>query len=243
MTVTDLTLIYLSVGAPIAVYETLQKRGPLTPRKALSSVIAFLVWPAVAFRLLLRYLDSRPKSIFFGGSNDADIQTEQKIDSIREDLKSIAASELRGSSVFEFREFFDRYVELTLAINPKYLNRKISSELFRAGGREETELAEICLNRRNRAKLSRHQTKARESFLEYIDDFPDRSQRSAAAEKALELAFLLNDGTAAGRLDEILKSADETENVVWNSDTTQHIQTVQLAHHSTWTATELSKTD
>ena len=243
MTVTDLTLIYLSVGAPIAVYETLQNRGPLTPRRALSAVFAFLVWPAAAFRLLRRYLDRSSNAIFFGGSSDTDEQTERKIDFLREELKSIATSEHRGSSVFEFREFFDRYVELTLAINPKYLNRKIPNELFRVSGREEAELAEICLKRRNRAKLSRHQTKARESFLEYIDDFPDRSQRGAAAAKALELAFLVNDGTAAGRLDEILKSADETENVVWNSDITQHIQTVQLAHHTTWTATELSKTD
>ena len=243
MTVTDITLIYFSIGAPFAVYQIIRSRA-LTATNAVLAAAAFFVWPAFAFRMLRRRFHTGRPGSDVDAERDSDSRTEMKIDSIRESLKSIAAKDLRSSTVFEFRDLFDRYVGLTLAANPKYLDSDVPNELFQVAGREDPELADACLIRRNRTKLSRHQNSARKNFLEFIDNLPDLSQRTAAATEALELACLLNDGTAVGHLDKILKEAGTSEGATWNENGQQFIRTTTSTGMTTLTAaTGLSKTD
>lgn len=244
MTVTDITLIYFSIGAPFAVYEIVRNGPPLTIARTVPATVALFAWPVSAFRMLRLHFRTGNVYRDFADERTLDSETEYRIDAFRERLQVIGASDFRGTSIFEFRELFDRYAGLTLAANPKYLDSSIGTEFFHISGREDSVIGEKCLNRRNRAKLSRHQTKARDSFLEFIDNLPDLSQRTAAAEMALELAYLLNDGTAAGHLENFLKAADTVEDLTWNSGTPQQYQTTPQARLSTLAArTGSSKTD
>ncbi|MFN0279845.1 MAG: hypothetical protein ACKVRN_14800 [Pyrinomonadaceae bacterium] len=108
-------------------------------------------------------------------------------------METIAFTGFSAHKVYEFREVFDCYTGLTMSSNG---NRSVNSfdALFRIAKHENRTLATACLDRRNRQRLSFHQTRARKDFIDLLGTVPRLQPNSnEIINLCLHLADLLND--------------------------------------------------
>lgn len=227
----DLLIIYLACGAPFGVYYFLQNRNRTEIRFLwLKSLLRFVIWIPFAIQMVAR------KSLFtnlynnnFDRNSKSDAKNEIEIEKIRKYLENFLSTRKIGLSVFEFREIFDRYVGLTLEIKAEFEEISPSEkEIFRISNHPDIKLAEICLHRRNRGRLSFHQKLARRDFFEIIGDFIEKSDEPPKLYQVLsKLPGLLDDFEAQKLLENLFNETlqtQEAQNVktpeieLWNTE-------------------------
>jgi len=260
MNLRDLLIIYLACGAPFGVYYFLQNRNHLeTNILWLKSLLRFVFWIPFAIHLVAR------KSLFtnlyanrFDRSANSDAKKEIEIEEIRKLFENVFGETDLSLSIYEFREIFDRYVGLSLEIQSE--DQELSpaeTEIFRITNHANKKLAEICLHRRNRKRLSFHQKLARRDFFEILGKFVDKtSEPQNLLDKVSKLAALLDDSEAQKTFENISKESLQTqekqhvrnlENELWNSEKqkplTEHKISTNLQVLTTATATNLSNKD
>jgi len=127
-------------------------------------------------------------------------------------------------SIHEWREIFERYTGLSVAVAKAEDNSDVH-ELFEVAGNKNGELGTVCLNRRNRSRLIFHHTDARNDFLDALI----RAGRGGdSLNLAIELATLLDDADALSDLTAMRGYAEQKpgnspvidmEQEVWNPPT------------------------
>jgi hypothetical protein len=211
----DALIIYLACGAPFGVYYFLQQ-----PEKRhithlwVKTVSNFLFWPVSAFRIIRRSQIFRDASeSHFDAVNELDAALEERVSEIQKDFEKIFFDENPKASIYEFREIFDRYVGLSLALKAEVKpHASAEPEIFRIAGHKNIELAAICLNRRNRSRLLIHQIQAREDFSKVLLSLADLASKWAApAELANQLAGLLEDAGGQHRFEKVFAGAPQIE--------------------------------
>jgi hypothetical protein len=231
MNLRDLIIIYLACGAPFGVYYFLQNRNlPETKFLWLKSLFRFVCWIPFAIQMVAR------KSLFtklytngFDKNAGSDAKKEVEIDEIKKYFEVIIHEKRFPFSIYEFRETFERYVGLTLEMQND--DQEISTsekEIFRITNHTDKKLAEICLNRRNRKRLSFHQKFARRDFFEVFQQLTDKSDEPQNLfDRTLKLVKLLNDFEAQKIVDKLFKESLQTqqksnvnnlEKELWNSE-------------------------
>ena len=190
MTVSDYMIIYLSAGAPFAVYVFLQMSGTPLVRRILTAFGAMLVWPVAAAIWIVR----RFRGIEPFGFESAD--KSRRINSLANSLERSILGNGSTVSLYEWREIYERYTGLSLAVAEAEDNSD-DNELFEVAGNKNGKLGTVCLNRRNRNRLIFHHTQARNDFL---DALIRAKCDGDAFGLALELAALLDDADAAADL-------------------------------------------
>lgn len=231
MNLRDLFIIYLACGAPFGVYYFLQNRNHLeTNILWLKSLFRFVFWIPFAIQMVAR------KSLFtnlyanrFDKSANSDAKKEIEIEEIKKLFENTFAEKDFSNSIYEFREIFDRYVGLSIEIQDE--NEEFSqseTEIFRITNHSNKNLAEICLHRRNRKRLSFHQKLARRDFFESLKSIFDKSSEPQTLfDTALKLADLINDSEARELLEKFSKETLQTqekqnvrnlEKELWNSE-------------------------
>ncbi len=231
MNLRDLFIIYLACGAPFGVYYFLQNRNhPETKILWLKSLLRFVFWIPFAIQIVAR------KSLFtnlyayrFDKSSNSDAKKEIEIEEIKKLFENTFAEQDISLSIYEFREIFDRYVGLSVEIQSE--NEEFSpseTEIFRITNHSNKNLAEICLHRRNRKRLSFHQKLARRDFFEIFNRIFDKSSEPQTLfDKTLKLADLINDSEAREILEKFSKESLQTqaqqnvrnlEKELWNSE-------------------------
>ncbi len=215
MNLRDLFIIYLACGAPFGVYYFLQNRHASEPKLLFfKSLLRFVFWIPFAFQMVARtsFLTNLYNNSF-DKSAEADAKKELAIEEIRKFFENNFTLHEFSFSIFEFREIFERYVGLSLEALAE--NEEISpaeTEIFRITNHSNKKLAEICLNRRNRKRLSFHQKLARRDFFEILDKFIERSDnRHNLFESVAKLAALLGDVEAQKLTGELSKESLQTE--------------------------------
>lgn len=216
MTISDFMIIYLSVGAPFAVFVFLQKSDiDLVPRSA-HAAIALLAWPFLASVFVYRR--------FFQGSETAGQALDRKIRSIRNQIEETIRRDGATISIHEWREAFERYIGLSLAIAEAEDHSNVH-ELFEVAGNKNGKLGTVCLNRRNHSRLIFHHTDARNDFL---DALIRAGQGRESLTLAMELVTLLDDADALSDLTTMRGHAEQKsgktpvidmEQEVWNPPT------------------------
>lgn len=218
MSLLDFAIVYLSVGAPLAVNYFFLNRALLQSKQLwLKTFLTLLFWIPFAIKIARReFVELR-----FGSSDD----NEKSIEAAQKRVEKIFLESASKTSVFEFRETLARYVGLTLADETG--TAKICEherEIFRAAKIEDVQTAASCLARRNRQRLVRHQAAARNDFLQTIREAFDSSSDSQKFHDAIA-AFVesLNDRAARLRLEEIyaarLSNAAPTLENLWKPET------------------------
>jgi hypothetical protein len=214
----DALIIYFACGAPFGVYQFLQypEKGTFTKRW-IEIVSSFVFWPVSAMTIVRRaQVFSKGPETHFDGSYELDAGVEERVFEIQKDLEKIFFDGEQGASIYEFREVFDRYTGLSLAL--KAGSRPPAAEgpeLFRITGHKNIELASICINRRNRSRLLVHQIQAREDFSKLLLSLADLASKwKAPAELASELAALLDDAGAKHRFEKIFAGTSQIEGQV-----------------------------
>src|SRR4030095_11125530 len=146
MALTALFIIYLTFGAPVAVYKYLQNRAAPARRRILVSALTFVFWiPAVAEIGYLYFSNA-----YFGDGFVSPINSDsgdRGLVALREAMNTELTRISRGSNLHLMRDSIDRYVGLAASVRSGVLAEAAPHELFKAAGRNESELGRLCLMR------------------------------------------------------------------------------------------------
>jgi hypothetical protein len=213
----DAIIIYLACGAPFGVYHFLHNRDQATAGNlTLKSLLEWVTWPASAVKMIggSQLLSGRSKTNF-DPLTELDAGKDEKVCEIQKSLEQIFFEGLASAkiSIYAFREVFDRYAGLSLALRRDGDDSPgvPQAEIFRAADHGNVELASICLNRRNRSLLVAHQIQAREDFIDTLDRLAESpSERTDTWILVNELAVVLNDIEAIGAIDKIFTGTPQT---------------------------------
>jgi len=213
MTLTDLLIIYLAFGAPLAVYKYLQNRGTDMGRRMLVSSVTFFFWLPAAVEIGYIYLTNAYLRGGFVSRTDSDSATE-KLNTMRESISTELIKLSRGSNLHDLRETVDRYVSLADAARTSNGQARVENKLFEAAGRETYQLSLICLMRRNLHRLERHHIQASTDFVALLELVSDRRDASALLEAGIDLARQLDDHQTVMQLSALKMKWGK----VWNSE-------------------------
>lgn len=215
MTFNDFLVIYLAFGAPLAVHYFLQQRRRTSDLRQLwlKTILNFFFWLPLLYRFLQN--NQTLKNSFgkiFSKKSLSDSITEENLRVIQKRLEKIVPEDETLLSIFEVREVFERYAGLTLACqNETDIAQAARNKIFQIAGHNNSEIAEICLKRRNRKRLLRHQTQARKDFLNVIADLlKHHSETEKLRETAFGLSVLLGDVIAQTALKEMLEQKSQS---------------------------------
>ena len=216
MNVYDFLIIYFACGAPVGVYYFLQNRHKTERQKLLlKTFLVFAVWMPFVWK----HFRDRFNNNFDGGLF-SDAKLAEKIQVARARLEKSLAETNPNLSIYEIREIFDRYVNLTHSSQIDDADHQYASEaeeLFKIAGHRNAKLAAICLERRNRKELIFHQTLAR---LDFLDLLAGKEKLSATA---IEFVSLLNDTQAKDAIEKMQTVEEpfvkDAEKQLWNSET------------------------
>jgi hypothetical protein len=231
MNLSELLIIYLACGAPFGVYHFLQNRNRTETKLLwLKSLFRFVFWIPFALQMVARtsFLTNLYNNSF-DKAPESDAKKELAIEEIKKIFEKIVSQKAFSFSIYDFREIFDRYVGLSLEVQAE--NKEISpaeTEIFRITNHSNKKLAEICLNRRNRKRLTFHQKLARRNFFEILNKFVEKSDNQQNLfEYVSKLAALLNDFEAQKTIENLSEKSLQTgapQNVkntgeeIWKSD-------------------------
>lgn len=142
-----------------------------------------------------------------------DAGEEKRIAKIKKVFESTFLDRNKTAAVYEFREIFERYVGLSVAIIPAGTEAGSNeSELHRLTGHKNPRIGSACLSRRNLVRLLKHRDQAREDLyrmLVRISGLPE--SLSIAGVLAGELADVLRDSTAKSELNRIFAETPQTD--------------------------------
>ncbi|MEO6333354.1 MAG: hypothetical protein ABIO91_00080 [Pyrinomonadaceae bacterium] len=212
MTITDLLIIYLAFGAPIAVYKYLQNRAVGIRRRIALSMFTFFFWVPTIVKLGYLYLANAYFSDDFVSHRVSDA-TDRRIRDLRERITADLVRLERGSSLHDTRETVNRYTGLANAVREATSNKEGRNELFEAAGRQNYALSHFVMIRRNMRRLRRHHVQARRDFLNLLDQVSRRFASIDLIATGLDLAWGLEDREAVEQLNALKVKRGE----VWTS--------------------------
>lgn len=213
MQLTDLIIIYLACGAPFGVYQITKRQPEASVGNWAIMLASFLLWPVFAVTLIANWTAA--------DEDNTDTLANARIENIRSEIERVAFAGGETAALFEFREVFYRFTGLFEAANTE-ITKKPSSTLFAISGHINKDLASQCLARRNREKLSFHQTLARNEFVDVIADLArDKKICWEIGRLALELTHHLGDDDAMADLSALLPGRLKTDAVQISDPETQ----------------------
>ncbi|HUR98407.1 MAG TPA: hypothetical protein VMZ26_10120 [Pyrinomonadaceae bacterium] len=224
MTLTDFLIIYLAFGAPLAVYKYLQNRAAGVHRRVALSIFTFFFWVPVAFEIGYLYFANAYFRDAFVSHRNSDA-SDRLVRVLRESITIELIKLGRGSNVHGTREVVDRYTGLANEVRYAAKNGEERNELFEAAGRENYDLGQLCLMRRNLRRLEKHHIQARRDFVELVAQVSHRSSAASVFEMSVDLAGRLDDHETVGQLRALKVKRGE----VWSSGLQEHSQIVTSA--------------
>lgn len=241
MNFSEFIIIYLSLGAPLAVYYFLQNRNRLDSRQLwLKTILNFVFWIPSAIRIFGAYLKSARSSVNnFDFSAESD-SANAKLTVLQRRIENSFIQTDPESSLFEIREILDRYAGLTLEVEnlAKYSNH-IENEFFKIANKKDSEIASICNQRRNLKRLLFHQKLAANDFLELISGLHSHYTLSKNfCSQVLEFSDALGDFEmkkeikkmfAAGKQTSEKIFVSKTEKDLWITDQPKPLKTKPLS--------------
>lgn len=191
MAVTDLIVVHFALGSPFAVYRI--TRGNIrSPRSAVAVGVYFALWPIFAAAFIRDWFS-------ISSNHPVENALDEKIRDLKSSIESLVFSNTLMSSIFDFREIFDRYVGLTLALLDDFA--PTSNELFTISGHKDPSLAMKCTVRLNRRRLLIHQTQASDEFVEMIRHITSsHSNKNEVIWLGLQISALLKDRETYNKL-------------------------------------------
>ncbi len=227
MNILDATIIYLACGTPFGVYFLLKNRS-VNFSTGIQSFFIAVFW--IPFALLLcwkRVTKELTKSDISEKSEASTSNGDHTLEGLKRRLELHLPKRNSSQMLFELREATERYEGLTLALNEKSDSETFANtELISILNHNNPDLASICFNRRNSAKLRVHQKKARNEFHAEISRLSELTENPGKlAEDVTEFVRLLDDkgglaaiGAITEKLSRVnaLKPVNSVEKKEWN---------------------------
>lgn len=242
MNLIDFLVVYLAVGAPFAVsYFLRNRRHEKSFAFWLKIFAVFVFWlPFAIFNLFNSKNFFRVFKPDFVKNFLAD-DSSRELSQIQKQIENILIKSDLPVSAFDYREIVERYVGLTTACEDNSTGN-FESEIFDIAKNGNAKLGSICLQRRNRIKLVRHQIGARLDFLRIVRQiFESNSDTKLLEESSFELVKILKDDTAHKELEKMfsqtlqtekLSSVKQTENELWKPQEHKPLRTETISTRS-----------
>ena len=211
MNYTDPIIIYLAVGAPVAMHRFFQLERPITIRTILIVGFTLLVWPTEAFRIIARHRERKSAEHSYSLTRENSPETIIAAAEKFEDLILEAAGSFRTSVRSSQAEALDRFIGLAAIHTSGFSSGEAAREFLAASGSREEKIGVQCLIRRNRRVLERHLTRARADILKEFFINSGSPDSSLVRPHLLGLAGVLNDEALAAALAEIPAGSDKEE--------------------------------
>ncbi|MEP7147635.1 MAG: hypothetical protein ABI857_01960 [Acidobacteriota bacterium] len=222
MTVTDLLIIYLTFGAPLAVYKYLQNRAIDIRRRIVVSIFTFFFWVPAAVEIGYLYLTNASFEVGFVSRRNSDA-TDIKLSEMRELVSAQLIKLARVSNLHDLREILDRYAGLADAVRNSIDKTSFGHPIFEAAGREKSALGSLCLMRRNLRQLERHHIQARRDLVFMFGQIGGGGHEALETiEMGKELARQLGDDETVEELHALKVKKGE----VWKSEQLEHAQSI-----------------
>jgi hypothetical protein len=180
MTLLDVLIIYLTLGAPVGVYRFLQLPRPISFATWLRTVFAFLFWVPYALAILGDTIPRFVRNPDFVPSYHSDSDIHENVHLLRNEYEA----SLTGIDRRDLREMlksFDRYASLYLMFKTESkAENGQREELLAIASHPNVPLGLKCLARRKRIRLLRHLTNARNDLAKAAgrNSFPQGSRRT-----------------------------------------------------------------
>lgn len=205
MTWFEAIIIYLAVGAPFGVHRFFSTRGDEMMTRLVTSVFHFVLW--VPFALISLTAFAKPKS--------SSEKLKQRLANLQSELER---TDIGNVSIFEIRRVLERYVGLrSLTHTNPAETKEIDRTIFDIAKHPDPQLATICLNRRNRDRIRRHQINAGDDLKELTGRLMTISGNASLIKQMIsQIAGLLNDHQMISELSEwVSVKSTEVETKKW----------------------------
>ena len=211
MNLFDISVIYLTFGAPLAVKFFFQNRKKEKNFLLARAFFVLIFWLPFAAELLLQNASIKLfLSSLFVKAARTDAEKDDSLFLIQKEFENLILVSRIKNSLFEFREVFERYGALNQAIlRKKSEPTQIEKNIFLAANSQNANLSARCLNRRNRIVLSNHHKLARRDFLQFFEKlFEFHSDKEKLRSLAIRFFTLLKDFEAKDGIEKILSAAE-----------------------------------
>jgi hypothetical protein len=233
MHLSDILVIYLTFGSPLAVHYFFRTTEVTLYKRILRGTLAFLFWPTYAIWLISWVKMTKPDRTTNSLENSRlDAPYLKKVDALTAAMESVLRAELPDLSILEFREMIERYAGLVIAERSDKGQNLSALAVIDSADRERIELNAMCINRRNRKRLTRHRTLAGDEYFGLISDASGSAGKDSEFVKlSIELCRVISDNEMLSRIVELqrntrqmpeLKSVKTVELDVWPSQAPQH---------------------
>jgi hypothetical protein len=181
MTLLDVLIIYLTLGAPVGVYRFLQLPRPISLTTLFRIAGAFLLWVPYAFVIMRETIPQIVRNPDFVSAYHSDSGIHENVQLLRSEyqasLDGICRRDLR-----EMLKSFDRYVSLYLMFKTESdAEGGQTNELLAIASHPNVSLGSKCIARRKRSRLWRHLSNARNDLAKAANrgSFPRGSRKGA----------------------------------------------------------------
>ena len=198
MTLSEILIIYLSLGAPVGVYFLQRQADTLDRSRTVRIVLAFVLWPAALVGTIAR--GDRPTTAALS-ARTVDESHDQLIQTIFEIAKRDLSRLGRGQETAQFREMVERYSGL-LGSRSSETGSDMILEFCSAAGHPNPKLAAACHLRRFAQRLDSHAAAASDEIREFFRSTQTSDElRSAMASLAEMLGDEPTSDVLIGRTD------------------------------------------
>lgn len=164
MTIIDALIIYLTLGAPVAMYRLLGEHGHPAISIFVRMALTLMFWPLFLWKLF-------SGDIGRGFNNQAGVKGSNSNIDIRAMEKNIAkaiSTAVDQNISFDKRDGVKKAAEQYAGLMISDTHTSIAPafrDLFEMSDHPNAKLAAVCLSRKNKLRLSRHLSAARSNFL------------------------------------------------------------------------------
>ena len=198
MRLLDPIIIYLAIGAPVAMYRSFQAPIFRNARQIARIALTFLFWPIEAYRIAVDQFGKGFATYSLGTREYLDARIRARVEGLQNNIKAAVGSQ-GISRPAALDEPLDRYIGLSLAAAVEPGVGRKERTLFAVAGHPMESVAAACLARRNRAKVERHIAKARADVLAEFGRLED-PQFLRVRTLVAEAASCLGDKIFAGEI-------------------------------------------
>lgn len=257
MNLSEIIIIYLALGSPLAVYFFLQNRNRLKSRQLwLKTILNFLFWIPFAFKILREYLRSNYSPIDNFDFFDELSSSKDKLSLLQRKIEKFISETDGKISIFEIREILDRYIGLSLEVrSTSNSSNQRENEFFKIVNAKDWQIASICNQRRNLKRLLFHHKLAANDFFNLIVEVNVRGKLSQNLYiHLLELTQSLLDVEMQKKIKKLCETekqtsdnifVNESEKNLWITDQPKPLKNNQLSmsFQTVKAATNLSTKD
>ncbi|MBL8123548.1 MAG: hypothetical protein JNJ39_05535 [Blastocatellia bacterium] len=201
----EAAIIYLTIGAPIAMMYFFRNRRETNFQLGLLTIATFIFWLPLVFYLSIKAVSSTFDKSRFAPKAGSDVDFESK-------LKEIKGVLVWSNDTVEFREALDRYAALTSETRFAVRLRSPGTfEIFAIAANRNEAAGTACMARKIRSKLINHQRRAALDLISSVKKIAVYGEMGVnAIARTAALALDLGDNATSALLLDVLKDRSRT---------------------------------